>query len=52
VRIKVVRAPSGVRARAEYDDCRSIARRDGLTLGEVMRRVDASIDEWLKSRAT
>jgi uncharacterized protein (TIGR00299 family) protein len=52
VRIKVVRAPSGIRARAEYDDCRAIARRDGLTLAEVFRRVEAGIDVWLASRAT
>ena len=52
VRIKVVRAPSGIRARAEYEDCRAIARRDGLTLAEVLRRVDVSIDAWLASRAT
>jgi uncharacterized protein (DUF111 family) len=47
VRIKVVRAPSGIRARAEYDDCRAIARRDGLTLAEVLRRVEAGVDAWL-----
>lgn len=47
IRVKVVRAPSGVRARAEYDDCLAIARRDGLTLAEIMRRIDADIDAWL-----
>jgi len=52
VRVKVVRSPAGVRARAEYEDCRSIARRDGLTLQEVMRRVDGAVDVWLARRAT
>ena len=52
VRIKVVRAPSGIRARAEYDDCRAIARRDGLTLAEVLRRVEAGVDAWLAGSGT
>ena len=50
VRVKVVRAPSGVRARAEYDDCLAIARRDGMTLADVMRRVDADVDAWLAEK--
>jgi pyridinium-3,5-bisthiocarboxylic acid mononucleotide nickel chelatase len=51
VRIKIVRAPSGPRVRPEYEDCRAIARRDGLTLNEVMRRVEAGANEWLAGRA-
>ena len=51
VRVKVVRAPTGVRARPEFEDCRAIARRDGLTLGEVIHRVEAGVDAWLASRS-
>ena len=50
VRVKVVRAPSGPRARAEFDDCLAIAQKNGLTLAEIMRRVEADVDEWLASR--
>ena len=52
VRVKVVRAPSGIRARAEYDDCLAIARRDGMTLADVMKRIDSDVDAWLGRRAT
>jgi hypothetical protein len=51
VRIKVVIAPSGDRARPEFDDCLAIARRDGLTLGEVMRRVEIDAQTWIAGRA-
>ncbi|MFI5388184.1 MAG: nickel pincer cofactor biosynthesis protein LarC [Candidatus Eremiobacterales bacterium] len=51
VRVKVVRAPSGPRAQPEYDDCLAIAQKNGRTLGEIMRRVEADVDEWLASRA-
>jgi uncharacterized protein (TIGR00299 family) protein len=50
VRVKVVRAPSGPRARPEFDDCLAIARRNGTTLAEIMRRVEVDVDEWLASR--
>lgn len=50
VRVKVVRAPSGPRARPEFDDCLAIAQRNGTTLAEIMRRVEVDIDEWLASR--
>ena len=50
VRVKVVRAPSGVRARAEFDDCLSIAQKNGTTLAEIIKRVEADVDEWLASR--
>jgi hypothetical protein len=50
VRIKLVTAPSGRRAKPEYDDCLAIARRDGIALGEVMRRVASDADAWLARR--
>jgi uncharacterized protein (DUF111 family) len=50
VRVKVVSSPTGMRARAEYDDCREIAQRTGMPLVDVMRRIDAQIDEWSKQR--
>ena len=50
VRVKVVRAPSGPRARPEFDDCLAIAQKNGTTLAEIMRRVEADVDEWLASR--
>lgn len=52
VRVKVVKSPSGVRAKAEYDDCRAIAQRNGMTLAEVIRRIDADIAAWLRNGAT
>jgi pyridinium-3,5-bisthiocarboxylic acid mononucleotide nickel chelatase len=51
VRVKVVRAPSGERARAEFDDCRAIAQRTGMALGDVMRAVDADVEAWMKGRS-
>jgi len=51
VRVKVVSPPSGRRARPEYDDCAAIARRSGMALGDVMRTVEAEVDEWLKRQA-
>jgi len=50
VRVKVVASPSGPRVRAEYEDCRAIARRDGLTLGEVMRQIETEAAAWLSER--
>lgn len=50
VRIKVVAAPSGARARPEFEDCRAIATRDELPLGEVMRVVEADAVAWLAGR--
>lgn len=51
VRVKIVSAPSGARARAEYDDCRAIAQRSGIALPEVMRTIDAELTEWLSQRS-
>ncbi|HET9342487.1 MAG TPA: nickel pincer cofactor biosynthesis protein LarC [Candidatus Eremiobacteraceae bacterium] len=51
VRVKLVRAPSGPRARPEFDDCLAIAQKNGTTLAEIMRRVEADVDEWLASRS-
>lgn len=51
IRVKVVRAPSGLRARPEFDDCLAIAQKNGTTLAEIMRRVEADVDEWLASRS-
>ncbi len=50
VQVKIVDAPSGARARAEYEDCKAISIRTGLPLAEVMRAVDAEVGAWLKSR--
>jgi uncharacterized protein (DUF111 family) len=50
VRIKVVVSPSGTRARPEYEDCRAIAQRDGLSLNEVMRRLETEAAEWVAAR--
>lgn len=50
VRVKLVLSPAGVRARPEYDDCKAIADRTGLALGEVMRRVDVEIASSLNGR--
>ncbi|HYK53361.1 MAG TPA: nickel pincer cofactor biosynthesis protein LarC [Candidatus Eremiobacteraceae bacterium] len=50
VHVKLVRAPSGPRARPEFDDCLAIAQRNGTTLAEIMRRVEADVDEWLASK--
>jgi uncharacterized protein (TIGR00299 family) protein len=52
IRIKVVRSPAGDRARPEFDDCLAVARRDGLTLGEVLRHVEADAAGWLERRTT
>ena len=50
VRVKVITSPSGVRARAEYEDCREIAQRTGMPLVDVMRRIEAQLDEWSKQQ--
>jgi pyridinium-3,5-bisthiocarboxylic acid mononucleotide nickel chelatase len=50
VRVKVIQAPSGTRARAEYDDCKAIAQRTGMPLADVMRTVDAEVAAWLAAR--
>jgi uncharacterized protein (TIGR00299 family) protein len=50
VRVKLAHSPSGLRARAEFDDCRAIASRDGLALRDVLRRVETDVDAWLASR--
>jgi pyridinium-3,5-bisthiocarboxylic acid mononucleotide nickel chelatase len=50
VRVKVATSPSGVRVSPEYEDCRAIARRDGCTLNEVMRRVESEAGTWLANR--
>ncbi|HXM19303.1 MAG TPA: nickel pincer cofactor biosynthesis protein LarC [Candidatus Tumulicola sp.] len=50
VHVKVVESPSGVRARAEYEDCKAISQRTGRPLAEVMRQVDAEVSVWLKTR--
>jgi len=52
VRVKVVRAPSGLRARPEFDDCLAIAQKNGTTLAEIVRRVEADVDEWLATRTS
>jgi hypothetical protein len=40
VRVKVIRGPSErVQYSPEYDDCKRMAKRSGLALGEVVRRV-------------
>jgi pyridinium-3,5-bisthiocarboxylic acid mononucleotide nickel chelatase len=52
IRIKLVRSPAGDRARPEFDDCAAAARRDGVTLAEVLRRVEHETARWLESRAT
>ncbi len=51
VRVKIVQAPSGARARPEFDDCRAIAQRTGMALGDVMRAVDADVEAWMKQRS-
>ena len=48
VRIKVARWADATRARPEFEDCRSIARRDGFALHEVLRRVEAAANAWLE----
>jgi len=50
VRVKVVEAPSGTRARAEYEDCKQIAGARGIALADVMRSIEFEVDEWLKKR--
>jgi uncharacterized protein (TIGR00299 family) protein len=50
VRVKVIEAPSGTRARAEYDDCRAIAQRTGIPLADVMCTIDAEVAAWLAAR--
>jgi len=50
VRVKVVEAPSGARARPEYDDCKAIARARGIALADVMRAVEREVDAWLTRR--
>jgi uncharacterized protein (TIGR00299 family) protein len=51
VRVKAIGDAPDERVRPEYDDCREIAKRTGIPLVEVMRRVEAEIDEWLRQRA-
>lgn len=48
VRVKIVEAPSGKRARAEYEDCRSIAARTGMPLVDVMWQVERDVAEHLE----
>lgn len=48
VRVKIVEAPGGRRARAEYEDCKLIAQRTGMPLAEVMRQVDNDVAERLE----
>jgi len=48
VRVKIARGPAGTRARPEYDDCLAIARRTGMALTDVMRVVEADVEQWLK----
>jgi uncharacterized protein (DUF111 family) len=50
IRVKVVKSPAGERARPEYDDCRAIARRDGLALNDVMRLLETEAAAWLAGR--
>jgi len=50
VRVKVVDAPSSTRARAEFEDCKAIAQRTGMSLADVMRVVEAEVGEWLAAR--
>jgi pyridinium-3,5-bisthiocarboxylic acid mononucleotide nickel chelatase len=52
VRVKIVTAPNGVRARPEYEDCKAIAHARGIALAEVMRAVEADIAQWLLSQST
>ncbi len=47
VRVKVTEAPTGTRARPEYEDCRAIAQQSGRPLPEVMRLVESDIARWL-----
>jgi len=51
VRVKIVAAPSGERVTPEYEDCLSIARRDGMTLRDVMRTIETEATQWLARRA-
>lgn len=52
MRVKLVRSPAGDRARPEFEDCAAAARRDGVTLAEVVRRVEHEVAAWLAARAT
>lgn len=52
IRVKVVQAPSGPRAKPEFDDCLAVARRDGVTLDEVLRHAHAAATAWLERRRT
>lgn len=47
VRVKITEAPTGMRARPEYEDCRAIAKQSGRPLPEVMRLVESDIARWL-----
>ncbi|MDQ2818358.1 MAG: LarC family nickel insertion protein, partial [Candidatus Eremiobacteraeota bacterium] len=50
VRVKIVNSPGGVRARAEFDDCRAVAERTGKSLPSVMTQVESEVAGWLKTR--
>lgn len=52
VRIKIVEAPGGTRARPEFEDCRAIAQREGLPLSEVMERLEREVAESLNEHRT
>ncbi len=47
VRVKITEAPTGMRARPEYEDCRALAHQSGKPLPEVMLLVESDIARWL-----
>ena len=51
VRVKLARGPAGTRARAEYDDCLAIARRTNMSLADVVRIIEADVEQWRKQHA-
>ena len=51
VRVKITEAPTGTRARPEYEDCRALAHQSGKPLPEVMRLVESDIARWLTEGA-
>jgi uncharacterized protein (DUF111 family) len=49
-RVKIMETPAGPRARPEYEDVRDIARRDGASLIDIMRRAERIADDWLAGK--